>query len=55
LRSWESLEALTASSAFGAEEGFLIGAGAGPSTMKAESDNNLPGVPEIKLDESDAG
>jgi len=34
-----------------APEGFFIGAGAGQSTMKAESDNNLG--PKIKLDESD--
>jgi outer membrane protein OmpA-like peptidoglycan-associated protein len=42
---------LAASSAFAAEEGFFIGAGAGQSTMKAESNRNLG--PKIKLDESD--
>ena len=40
------------SNAFAAEEGFFLGAGAGQSTMKAESDNDA-GVPKIKLDESD--
>jgi len=47
------VSALAVSSAFGAEEGFFIGAGAGQSTMKAESDANLAGVPEIDLDEND--
>ncbi len=42
---------LAMSTAFAAEEGFFLGAGAGQSTMKAESDNNLG--PRIKLDESD--
>ena len=37
--------------AFAAEEGFFLGVGAGQSTMKAESDNNLG--PTLKLDESD--
>ncbi len=40
-----------AGTASAAEEGFFIGAGAGQSTMKAESDNNLG--PKIKVDESD--
>src|SRR5678815_2595209 len=42
---------LMAGTASAAEEGFFIGAGAGQSTMKAESDNNLG--PTLKLDESD--
>ena len=42
---------LAVSSVFGAEEGFFLGAGAGQSTMKAESNNNLG--PTLKLDESD--
>ena len=42
---------LAMSSASGAEEGLFLGIGAGQSTMKAESDNNLG--PTLKLDESD--
>ena len=42
---------LAMGSAFAAEEGFFLGVGAGQSTMKAESDNNLG--PKVKLDESD--
>jgi outer membrane protein OmpA-like peptidoglycan-associated protein len=37
--------------ASGAPEGFFIGAGAGQSTMKAKSDNNVG--PKIDLDEND--
>ena len=43
--------ALWMNGAFAAEEGFFLGAGAGQSTMKAESNNNLG--PTLKLDESD--